>query len=130
MNFIFSSDLVTDVGRRGPVLLLHLLPADDVLLLGVDGGLGQPHEVRHRPQHVDLLLDVRHAAAAARALRLLAAAVVPAGGRDRGALGDDLQRRGGRAEVGTLGRLQPRPGLVLRDAQLGELESAGPRAGA
>ena len=128
MNFIFSSDLVTDVGRRGPVLLLHLLPADDVLLLGVDGGLGQPHEVRHRPQHVDLLLDVRHATA--RALRLLAAAVVPAGGRDRGALGDDLQRRGGRAEVGTLGRLQPRPGLVLRDAQLGELESAGPRAGA
>ena len=128
MNFIFSSDLVTDVGRRGAVLLLHLLPADDVLLLGVDGGLGQPHEVRHRPQHVDLLLDVRHAAA--RALRLLAAAVVPAGGRDRGALGDDLQRRGGRAEVSTLGRLQPRPGLMLRDAQLGELEGAGPRAGA
>ena len=125
MNFIFSSDLVTDVGRRGAVLLLHLLPADDVLLLGVDGGLGQPHEVRHRPQHVDLLLDVRHAAAA-RALRLLAAAVVPAGGRDRGALGDDLQRRGGRAEVGTLRRLQPRPGLMLRDAQLRELEGAGP----
>ena len=63
------------------LFVLHLLSAG-LLLLDV-GGL-HPHEVRHGPQHVELVLDVRLLVSLAQVLAL-------------------------------------QPGLVLGDAQLGEL---------
>ena len=79
-EMFLSAHLVTDV----VLFVLHLLAAS-LLLLDV-GGL-HPHEVRHGPQHVELVLDVR-LLVSPRTLALVLA----------------LQ-----------------PGLVLGDAQLGEL---------